>query len=335
MIPVTTQVLVPASSYDLTTLATVKDELNLTVPDNDLTIGRWITAASFDIRAYCGRTFQLETVQDTFYPDRDPQPQVLWGGVKPLQLTRWPLVNVPNIAGIAPPTAPVLSVVAGGSRAATKYFATVTYLTSLGETPASAEAVIYCPANYLLAVASPAADSQGLATGWNVYAGLTSGSETLQNGSPVAIGTGWTEPTSGLVSGVSSPASIAVTENANPLCEGVDFTADAQPTALLSGSVAQLTRLDWNGWPRKWAAKPIVVTYQAGFATIPADLADAAVLAVKHRWYARQRDPFMREETIEGVYSAKYWIAQGPGTAGNLPPEVRDKIESYRVPMFA
>ena len=335
MVPVTTQVLVPAASYDLTTLPVIKDELAITDPNSDTAIARWITAVSLDIKAYCNRVFQLETVQDTFYPDRDPYPRVVTGGVKPLQLTRWPIANVPNIAGIAPPAAPVLGMVSGGALAAARYYVTVTYVTSLGETPASAESVMYCSAGTLLTVASPPADPQGLATGWNVYAATASGAEKLQNGSPVAIGTGWTEPASGLLAVTAPPASIAVTENATPLCEGVDYFTDAQPTALASQSSGQLTRLDWNGWPRKWPALPIVVTYQAGFAAVPADVADAAVQAVKHRWFSRLRDPYLRAENIEGVYSAQFWIAQGPGTAGNLPPEVRDRIESYRVPVVA
>lgn len=52
-------------------------------------------------------------------------------------------------------------------------------------------------ANNLLTVASPASVTNGI--GYNVYVGTAADGETLQNNSPIAYGTGWTEPTSGLV----------------------------------------------------------------------------------------------------------------------------------------
>jgi hypothetical protein len=333
-VPVITTVLTAAASYDLTDLQTVKGELNITDPASDAAIGRWITAVSLEIRQFCNRIFQVETVRDSFFPQRDAVPQVVTGGTRPLQLTRRPLINAPSTAGIAPPVAPTLSAVAGGALAATKYFAAVTYVTSLGETPASSETVLAVAANSLLQVAAPALDFKGLATGYNVYVSAASGAEIKQNTTPIAIGTPWTEPTSGLVAGTAMPPFTAVVENAIPLGEGVDFLTDAQPAALLSESAGQLTRLDTNGWPKKWPALPITVQYSAGYTTLPADVVDAAILLVKHRWFSRGRDPYLRQENIPGVYEASYWIAQGPGTNGNLPPDVEDKLEKYRVPVF-
>ncbi len=321
-----TQVLVAASSCDLTDVQTVKDELNITGPNDDEVLARWITSASIDCKNFCNRPFQVETLRDRLFPQRDPLPRTTPGGVAPLQLSRWPIASAASQAGIAAPLSPLLTTVAGGALAARKYFATITYVTSLDETPASVESVVVIAAGRILQVASPPQDQLGLATGYNVYVGTATGKGTLQNVTPIAIGTAWTEPTSGLTTnGASQPNYTAIIENGFPLCEGTDFITDA--------AVGQLTRLDTFGHPRKWPAVSIVATYQAGYAVVPSEVADAAIRLVKHKWFARGRDPFLRQENIEGVYEAQYWIAQGPGTSGNLPPDVVDVLDNYRVPV--
>src|SRR5437763_10358169 len=75
---------------------------------------------------------------------------------------------------------------------------------ALGETMASAESSRPVAATRLLKVTSPSAASG--ATGYNVYVSTTSRQETRQNGgTPITIGTDWTESTGGLVSGASMP----------------------------------------------------------------------------------------------------------------------------------
>ena len=131
---------------------------------------------------------------------------------------------------IAPPPAPALSSVAGGSITARSYGAQITYLTPEGETLAGPGAMLSVASNHLLVVTSPAPETG--ATDWNVYvrqlpaaqfrAGLNSlplngyalnGSNvppvslpTRQNGFPIPIGTNWTEPTSGWVYGPALPS---------------------------------------------------------------------------------------------------------------------------------
>lgn len=113
-------------------------------------------------------------------------------------------VSIPQ-AGLAVPAAPTLSQVAGGSIGATTYFVKITYVTNSGETLASSESSLAVSANNLLKVTSPGASSGAI--GWNVYVSTASGTETKQNGATaIAIGTSWTEPTTGLVSGAALPA---------------------------------------------------------------------------------------------------------------------------------
>ena len=92
-IQIISTVLVAASSYDLTDLATAKDELSIKTAEtsNDAFISRAITQASVAVANYCNRTFQLETVQDICIPDRDAYPYQVPGGVNPLQVSRYPM----------------------------------------------------------------------------------------------------------------------------------------------------------------------------------------------------------------------------------------------------
>jgi hypothetical protein len=85
----------PAGPYDLTDLATAHDELSIPTVDssNDSFLSRAITQASSAIRNYCNRVFQVEVVQDLIYIQQDPYPYQVPGGIFPLQLSRWPLVD--------------------------------------------------------------------------------------------------------------------------------------------------------------------------------------------------------------------------------------------------
>lgn len=85
----------PAGPYDLTDLATIHDELILPATDvsSDAFLSRAITQASSAISNYCNRVFQVETLEDQIFLQQDPYPYQVPGGVDPLQLSRWPLVN--------------------------------------------------------------------------------------------------------------------------------------------------------------------------------------------------------------------------------------------------
>lgn len=110
------------------------------------------------------------------------------------------------------PSSPALSQVAGGALGGTTYYVKTTFVTDSGEVVPSAEASLAVAANNLLKVTAPAV-AGGVAgvTGWNVYVSTSAGTETKQNGStPIALGTDWTEPGSGLVAGTALPAGLSV-----------------------------------------------------------------------------------------------------------------------------
>lgn len=60
------QVIAAASTYDLTTLATFKEEVEATGTADDQFISQLIRQASGDIARYCNRVFAAETVRETF-----------------------------------------------------------------------------------------------------------------------------------------------------------------------------------------------------------------------------------------------------------------------------
>jgi hypothetical protein len=143
----------------------------------------------------------------------------------------------------------------------------------------------------------------------------------------------------GVQPGPALPTFISVTLNANVnnsnislipqnLIEGQDFDADYRK--------AQLSRLFNDGYPCKWEMLPIQIVYQAGYAKGDPDIAslqDACIRLVRGAYFAATRDPNLRSENIEGVYSALYWFANGPGGAG-FPPDIQGLIDDYRVPVI-
>jgi hypothetical protein len=114
------------------------------------------------------------------------------------------------ICGVDVPAATTLSQT-GGSHPGT-YYVRYTYYTTdgfegalhPGQTKASVEQSFTVTAGNDLTVASPPA-ATGL-TGWNVYISSSSGTEVLQNGTPIAIGTNWTQNVA-LLTGTASPPS--------------------------------------------------------------------------------------------------------------------------------
>lgn len=111
------------------------------------------------------------------------------------------------------------------------------------------------------------------------------------------------------------------------LVEGTDY--------LVKYEVGQLIRLDVHGRPKQWRSLPVTVAYQAGYATIPADVQDAAVRLINISWYGRTRDRMLRSENIPNVREVAYWFASGPGAStGDMPPDVAAILERYRVPVI-
>ena len=155
------------------------------------------------------------------------------GQTRPNQpAAHWQDRNDPNILHIFPgsdnsnsfspvPNPPIMSSVVGGGLAQRTYFYQMTFVDSLGgesngsstgspvgssegsSVPNSGGVSWTIPAGSLGVVFSPGLDFDSTSSGviyssWNLYAGLSEGALTKQNAVPMALGTNWTEPTSGL-----------------------------------------------------------------------------------------------------------------------------------------
>lgn len=320
-------VMVKSLTYDLTILDNVKTDLGITDKESDARLATWIKQGSGAIASYCNRVFGKEILEEKFWPQREAF-SVVRGSLDVLQLGRWPVSALPSLAGIAAPAAPVLSQAAGGQMGGRRYYVKASYVTSSGdETPGSQEAYLQLSAGNLLQVASPPQDAAGLAIGWNLYVGRSSWKEVLQNAAPLPIGSGWSETVTGLVTSAASlPSMVLVVENGVVLIEGVDFDVDANQ--------GHLVRLDVNGYPKPWRALPIVVDYAAGYdllTELPYPLEQATISFVKRLYFAADRDPLLRQESIPGIRDAQYWVATGK--EGALTPYEQGLIDPYRVPV--
>jgi hypothetical protein len=118
----------------------------------------------------------------------------------------------------------------------------------------------------------------------------------------------------------------SVVENAITLTLGTDFVVDA--------TNGQLTRLDGNSYPTYWPTVPIAVVYSAGYSSIPADIEDAVIRMVRNRWFAKGRDPLVRQQTVPGVLEQTFWVPTGTD-AGNMTADVEDILSNYRPSVFA
>ena len=116
-------------------------------------------------------------------------------------------------------------------------------------------------------------------------------------------------------------SSVVVVENDITLVLTTDYLVEAA-----AGLLTRVTQDAIDVWP----AGTIVVTYDAGFATVSADLRGAAMELVRLRWSQRPgaRDPSIRQEVVEGVGSTTYWI--NPVSDPLFPQSVRDRLIRYR-----
>lgn len=178
----------------------------------------------------------------------------------PAALKAWDVANPNQIYAylvpadwdtITPPGVPTLSQTAGGTRAAQTYYVKVAYVNATGEIgELSAESTLAVSADFLLTVSSPAASpsitvsgSSGEAseaTGYMVYASNTSGTETLQTTTPISIGTSWTEPTTGLVTGTSANLTLAdlASEYSGPTAQKYFITTSSAVNCASYGTIS-------------------------------------------------------------------------------------------------
>ncbi|MBI1209662.1 MAG: hypothetical protein GC191_20560 [Azospirillum sp.] len=102
--------------------------------------------------------------------------------------------------------------------------------------------------------------------------------------------------------------------------DDADFEVDADPGIL--------RRLDGNDELATWCGK-VTVTYSAGFATIPSDVAAAAIALVRFLYHRRSTDPWTRSVVAGNINLALNADLSGPD---GLPREVTSLLDPFRLP---
>lgn len=111
--------------------------------------------------------------------------------------------------------------------------------------------------------------------------------------------------------------------------DGSDYLVDPESGIL--------TRLS-DDIPIGWDAQKIVVVYQAGFATVPGDLQQAAMDFFRSAWLEQGRDPLVKSERtdIPGIMEREtaYWVGSVPGQSseGAVPDIVAGQLKRFRNP---
>ena len=288
-----------AGAYDLTDLATAKDELGIPTLDSsrDPFLTRGISQISSAIATYCNRVFQVETVKDEAYPDRDAYPWQVPGGVAPLQLSRWPVLS----------TVTALVTTADAPTGSTSFTFASTTGVALGM-PVHAPNPVYGGQ----ALPGLAYDA--------VVTGLTATTASVATPTTADIPAGTTLNFGPRVSLQNAPGSWS------DLVLGTDY--------LIDGARGWLVRLNqYTGYPSTWDPVQTNVRYQAGYSTIPLDLVAAALRMLTQRNDARGRDPYLKSQEQPGLGTQTFWVGGLPGTGGLFSEEIRGLIDPYRVPV--
>lgn len=143
---------------------------------------------------------------------------------------------------------------ASGPGAQTVYY-WITYVNGAGETTVSNGSgatgiASTTTTGQVSTIASPAA-SGGSVTGYNVYASTTNAStgSVKQNASPVAIGTNWTEPNSGITGSGLGPPSSNTAQISGEMAAGNGYSTGGLTLASVAWAEIQA-----NSWPDVWTA---------------------------------------------------------------------------------
>jgi hypothetical protein len=163
-------------------------------------------------------------------------------------------VDIRNCIGVGNPEELTLSYVSGGSLGSQTCSCVATCTTSAGgETLPGTAVSLVVPASNLLVVTSPVARTG--ANGWNLYV-----NGTKQNASPIAIGTSWTEPTSGLTGSGAAPP-------------GTSTATTGSPVLLVQNNLSEYALIDstHNGivWPTTGGVVTLTSNVSASYSAGP------------------------------------------------------------------
>ncbi len=157
-------------------------------------------------------------------------------------------------------------------------------------------------------------------SGWCCIAGAGIAAPTLRQ--ETLAQTFWLDgPVESLILARRFLGTISIVENGATL-DAADF--------LVNSRAGVLRRLR-NGAPCPWTPGTVVVTYQAGFADVPTDLAAVAAEMVSRR-SGTARDPMLKRERVDvaGIEQVEreYWV--DAAAAVDITPDMADVLGRYK-----
>lgn len=297
---VVTTVLSAAASYDLTDLATVKDELGLDVTDtsDDSWLTRATTQVSKSIARHVKRVFPPEQVQDVFDIEQDPYPYQTPGGFPQLQLSRFPalgVISVVQLLGL------------GGSG-------------GVATTQTLVEGQDF---------------KTNLKTGQLLRLNPFTGVGTLWEALPVTVV--YTAGYGALVSEThsvpaSSPYTVTIDQTGDFSCDHQVSYASGTALARVSASPAQGEYSVSTSGVYTFNAADAGQSLSFVYATldIEEDLESIALRLVTERYKDKDRNPALIQRDQPGVGTERYWFGGAPGQKGPFPPDIEAALDSYR-----
>jgi len=298
---ITSLVTAPISAA-LTTLANIKDDLDIEEDDNDARLTRYIGEESAGIARYCNRIFGLATWQDEFRPQRG-----VWGeGVRaannPLKLTRWPLVSaVVSFTGNTHSSTLVDGIASTtGLLAGQPVFGT-------GIPSGTTIKTVMPYAVLLSAPATSAVSAVSLTAGMSVIETVAGVDTQLVQGTDFEVDLGSRLPGDDGVGAI-----YRLNQLGNPR----------------TWSASKVTVIYQAGY-----TLPADIP-QCGVA-LPQDLQRVCDRLVVARYSARDRDPLLRAQEQPGLGRTEYWIGASPGQSGPYPNDITAVLDKYRTPVFA
>lgn len=291
---IVTTVLSAAASYDLTDLATAKDELSLSGTSSDTWLSRAVSQVSRAMATHTKRVFAPEVVQDAFDIQQDLYPYQTPGGLAELTLSRWPVLAVISVAQtLAPGTMQMLT---EGTDfridSETGRLIRINPFTGSGSTWEAAPVTVI----YLAGFGAQVTETHTVpATPYKV---TVSGAASFSCDQSVkyASGTALTRVTGSPTAGQYSVSA------------GVYTFAAADTGQSLS--------------------------FAYGIRNIPDDLVEICLRLVTARYHSKDRDPSLVQRETPGVGMERWWFGGAPGQSGPFPPDIEAALDPYRMPVL-
>jgi hypothetical protein len=295
--PITT-VLSSAASYNLTDLATVKDELEVDAGDtgNDAWLTRALGQVSSAVMNDTNRVFAPEFVQDLF-DIRRARYQVP-NGQCVLQLSRWPVLAVTSV---------VISLV--GQNA-----------------PLSLVENTDFRVDYATGEIYRLNSDTGTVSAWEALPVAV----RYSGGYGAAVSEAHTVP--------ATPFQVTVTQAATFSCDQqVSYVSSGLPLVRVASgpTVGQYSVSAAGVYTFAAADTSKALTFAYATISVPSDLVDATLQLITARFRAKGRDPSLIQRDTPGLGTERFWFGGAPGQAGPFPPSIAGMLDNYKVPVVS